>query len=233
MSGKPAARVGDKGRHSKEDLIAVQGSPDVFINGQAAVRKGDVYVSEPHPASQGSATVNINGKPAVRVGDLLAGHARASSGSPDVFIGDESYGADGRKPRAVYQIQLSQVPGSSDADHVYDNYPFKLFLNDALVQEGMTDEEGLISFEYEPPLMGRLKVVMGNGDELEGDVAALAPGATRLGILQRVTALGFTPDPDAARGQAMALQQLNGREIVRPVEGVLEEMSDYVKAKMP
>ncbi|MDR2573374.1 MAG: PAAR domain-containing protein, partial [Desulfovibrio sp.] len=68
-----AARKGDKAQHGDTQLTAVQGSPNVFINGQPAVRVGDVYQGEAHPASQGSATVNINGKPAVRIGDSVGG----------------------------------------------------------------------------------------------------------------------------------------------------------------
>jgi uncharacterized Zn-binding protein involved in type VI secretion len=55
-----AARVGDAGKHDKNDLTAVQGSPNVFINGQSAVRVGDLYQGPPHPTSQGSSTVNKN-----------------------------------------------------------------------------------------------------------------------------------------------------------------------------
>jgi len=99
MSGKAAVRLGDIG--SGHDChfpptAAVEGSSDVFINGQPAVRVGDAYDAHgcpscPAPAhgrklAQGSPTVLINGKPAGRVGDAIDCGGVASTGSGDVLL---------------------------------------------------------------------------------------------------------------------------------------------------
>lgn len=77
---------------------ATGGSPDVNINGRAAMRVGDSYAphacvaghAPPHARamSQGSPTVFINGKPAGRRGDGIDCGGVAQSGSGDVFIDD-------------------------------------------------------------------------------------------------------------------------------------------------
>lgn len=77
-----------------------QGSPNVFINGRAAVRAGEDAASSctglalNHPmwpfqvtVAEGSATVFINGKPAARLGSKLACGAHIKTGSENVFIG--------------------------------------------------------------------------------------------------------------------------------------------------
>ncbi len=228
-----AARKGDKGRHDKEDLTAVQGSPNVFINGQPAVRLGDVYQSEAHPASSGSATVNINGRPAVRIGDTLGGHATASTGSPNVFIGDSSYGAAMTDKRPVYEILLTQVPGSADPTHVYDNYPYKLYHNGRLVQQGRTDERGIIAYAYEPPLKGALQVEMASGDTLTLSLASFAPASTHRGIAQRLEAMGYAHNAKESSDPAFAVREMNSDQGDPAVDGQLDKLVRAVRAKMP
>lgn len=228
-----AARKGDRGRHDKEDLTAVQGSPNVFINGQPAVRVGDVYQSKAHPASSGSATVNINGKAAVRVGDKLAGHATASSGSPNVFIGDHSHGAAKAGERPVYEILLSQVPGVADPSVAYRDYPYKLYHNGRLVQQGKTDVNGIITYEYEPPLKGKFKIELFNGDVLELDIISFAPADTRRGVIQRLNALGYFHAKQTGDDVDAALRESNSELNEEAVNGVLPALRQAVKAKMP
>lgn len=101
MSGKPAARLGDiasgHGCHHPPSP-AIEGSPNVFINGLPAVREGDAYMEHgcptcsggaPHPRklAAGSPTVFINGRPAGRVGDAIDCGGSVLTGSPNVFIG--------------------------------------------------------------------------------------------------------------------------------------------------
>ncbi|MCF6446151.1 PAAR domain-containing protein [Nereida sp. MMG025] len=72
-------------------------SPDVNIDGIAAVRQGDAYAphacstcpAPPHPRSLsgGSSTVFINGKPAGRVGDAISCGGMAGAGSGTISIG--------------------------------------------------------------------------------------------------------------------------------------------------
>jgi uncharacterized Zn-binding protein involved in type VI secretion len=75
---------------------AVQGSPDVLVNGKPALREGDPGVHSPccgpnsWKAAAGSATVIINGKPAHRIGDQdqhCGGVGKLIEGSADVIVG--------------------------------------------------------------------------------------------------------------------------------------------------
>lgn len=228
-----AARLSDRGRHDKDDLTAVEGSPDVFINGQPAVRKGDMYQPKNHPASQGSATVNINGKPAVRVGDSIAGHATASSGSHNVIIGDASYGAGGDNARPVYKILLSQVPGSAAPQHVYAEYPYALYHDDTLVAEGLSDEKGIIEYEYEPPLKGSLRVEMASGVSFTLEVTPFAPSNTRRGTMQRMQALSYFRFTENEDDEDTSLREGTVVADGKDSPGVTEALQEYIKAKMP
>lgn len=101
----PITRVGDKARcpndsHGNDCCShdvqgpAIQGSPDVFINGKPVLRIGDPGV---HSAccgpntwktAEGSPTVFINGIPAVRLNDKTVhcgGIGKMIEASPDVF----------------------------------------------------------------------------------------------------------------------------------------------------
>lgn len=72
-----------------------EGSPNVFINGKPAHRKGDAWPTHCNPTPSchsstmgtGSSTVFINGKPAARIGDSVACGSVAVEGSSNVFIG--------------------------------------------------------------------------------------------------------------------------------------------------
>jgi len=99
--GKPAARLGDIGSdHSCHfpPTPAVEGSPNVFINGRPAVRVGDAFAPHacppckkpPHPRklAAGSPTVFINGRQAGRIDDAIDCGGKVSMGSPNVFIGE-------------------------------------------------------------------------------------------------------------------------------------------------
>jgi len=83
-----AARLGDTGSGSGRHFWVAQGSPDVFINGRAALRAGDSYDAPGCVLAQGSATVFINGRAAGRFGDAISGGGRHICGSPTVLIGD-------------------------------------------------------------------------------------------------------------------------------------------------
>jgi Uncharacterized conserved protein len=101
--GLPAARLGDIGSgHSCHypPSPAVEGSPNVIINGRPAVRKGDAYAvhgcsvcpAPPHSRklAKGSPTVFFNGKQAGRIGDPIDCGGVDITGSPNVFIGASS-----------------------------------------------------------------------------------------------------------------------------------------------
>lgn len=92
-----ATRKGDccTGHDACSAVKLAEGSPNVFINGQAAGRVGDKYESHSciaHPAHQdhiaeGSATVFINGIQAGRIGDAVEIGGSVRDGSPNVYIG--------------------------------------------------------------------------------------------------------------------------------------------------
>lgn len=100
MSANPAARLGDMGSgHACHfpPTEAIEGSPNVFINGRPAVRLGDACASHtcpehggehPRKLAEGSSSVFINGRPAVRLGDAIDCGGAMITGSGNVFIGD-------------------------------------------------------------------------------------------------------------------------------------------------
>jgi uncharacterized Zn-binding protein involved in type VI secretion len=95
------ARVGDPASINHEtcsvEAQAETGSPNVFINGIACHRVGDVNTSHtesapncnPHSTALvvGSGSVFINGISAARVSDTYACGSHLISGSPNVFAG--------------------------------------------------------------------------------------------------------------------------------------------------
>lgn len=90
-----AARKGDlgSGHDSHPPSPAIEGSPDVLINGLAALRRGDNL--EPHgcrptprTVAEGSASVFVNGMPAARHDDAIDCGGRVETSSEDVFIDD-------------------------------------------------------------------------------------------------------------------------------------------------
>ena len=70
-------RIGDADDIHCSVPTRAEGSPDVFANGIAVSRQGDV----------GSGTVFINGKGCGRVGDAITGCTSVATGSPNVFSG--------------------------------------------------------------------------------------------------------------------------------------------------
>ena len=70
-----------------------EGSPNVFVNGIPAHRKGDhwmihcngVPVCHDSNALKGSGTVFVNGKDIMRIGDPIACGSKVATGSPNVF----------------------------------------------------------------------------------------------------------------------------------------------------
>jgi uncharacterized Zn-binding protein involved in type VI secretion len=92
------AKVGDKVSEVSNtdgdttDYVIATGSPNVFINGKACARKGDLD-SDGDPVLTGSDSIFINGIPAARIGDDVADDdhpggnpKRITGGSLDVFV---------------------------------------------------------------------------------------------------------------------------------------------------
>jgi uncharacterized Zn-binding protein involved in type VI secretion len=89
-------RIGDlnTGHDCHPPVPALQGSPDVYVNGIAVNRLGDEW--EPHSCNgpphkgktaQGSSTVYVNNKQMTRIGDPVDCGAFSAAGSSNVFAG--------------------------------------------------------------------------------------------------------------------------------------------------
>ena len=90
-------RIGDADVAHCSGMTRAVGSGDVFANGIAISRQGDVNTghllpgspcpSHAAPIASGSSTVFINGKGCGRVGDGISGCTSVAAGSPNVFAG--------------------------------------------------------------------------------------------------------------------------------------------------
>ena len=92
-------RIGDADLVHCSTPFRAEGSPNVFVNGIAVSRQGDlntVHLLPPNvppcsahaaPIATGSSTVFVNGKGIGRVGDDVAGCTLVAEGSPNVFSG--------------------------------------------------------------------------------------------------------------------------------------------------
>ncbi|MBG24038.1 MAG: PaaR repeat-containing protein [Idiomarinaceae bacterium] len=92
--GNATARVGDSctGHGDKGPRPIVEGSGDVFINGQPVARVGDDLADHGHDGplkkiSSGSSTVFVNGQPVARIGDDVECGSILAEGSDNVFTG--------------------------------------------------------------------------------------------------------------------------------------------------
>ncbi|MCX7113325.1 MAG: PAAR domain-containing protein [Proteobacteria bacterium] len=197
-----AARKGDIGSAHGcfPPSPSIEGSGDVIINGQPAMRVGDAIIAHgcgkcpPHPrkAAQGSASVNINGKAAVRLGDAVDCGGSLQTGSGNVFIGDLSWaGAESLPARPKIKLYLTQTPGNQNNPYTFE--PYKLYKDGSLEKEGHTDENGLIEYEYDPPWKSVLKVETEMGT-YTFHPTPLAPVDTQQGMNQRLAMLGFYPE---------------------------------------
>ena len=92
-------RIGDADVAHCSGMTRAQGSPDVFVNGIAWSRQGDVNTTHllppnipPCPShaagiASGSSTVKVNTKGAGRIGDSITGCTSVAAGSSNVFAG--------------------------------------------------------------------------------------------------------------------------------------------------
>ncbi len=94
-----ATRIGDADVTHCSGMTRAEGSPDVFVNGIAWSRQGDVNTTHllppnipPCPShaagiASGSSTVKVNTKGAGRIGDGISGCTSVAAGSSNVFAG--------------------------------------------------------------------------------------------------------------------------------------------------
>ena len=94
-----ATRIGDADVSHCSGMTRAQGSSDVFVNGIAWSRQGDVNTTHllppnipPCPShaagiASGSSTVKVNTKGAGRIGDSITGCTSVAAGSSNVFAG--------------------------------------------------------------------------------------------------------------------------------------------------
>jgi len=90
-------RIGDADVPHCSGMVRAQGSGNVFVNGIAVSREGDVNTIHllpgdpcpPHNAaiSTGSSTVFVNSLGTGRVGDAISGCTSVAAGSSNVFAG--------------------------------------------------------------------------------------------------------------------------------------------------
>ena len=90
-------RIGDADVAHCSAMTRAEGSSNVFVNGIAVSRQGDV--NTPHllpppvcpthaaPIATGSTTVFINSKGCGRIGDAISGCTSVATGSSNVFAG--------------------------------------------------------------------------------------------------------------------------------------------------
>ncbi len=206
---------------------AIAGSGDVFINGQPALRVGDALAAHgckdcsPHgrAVAAGSASVSINGKPAARIGDSIDCGGAMAAGSGNVFIGDLSWDGQATLPvKAKLRMRVGAVPGQSGP--VYTQEPYTLYLGGAVVQQGETDEEGGIDYEYTPPWTDPLVIETAFG-RYEYQPQAIAPAETAAGAQSRLDALGFY----ATDGSEQAINQ-KSTDAQRYFQGVIGQPDD-------
>lgn len=203
----PAARKTDIGSGHEchfPPSFSVEGSKDVFINNLPAMRLDDAYAahgcpkcpSAPHSRklAQGSSTVNINHQPAGRIGDAINCGGMHATGSPDVMIGDDSYDGGEGPAKPKFRILLSQYPG--DPTFAYQNEPYKLYVNGSLVKEGNTGSDGMVVYESDKPITGKV-VVEAVFTKWEITMRAFSPADTDIGAIQRLHALGFGNHSDS------------------------------------
>jgi uncharacterized Zn-binding protein involved in type VI secretion len=133
-----AGRVGDQAKcpTCTNEGPAKEGSPDVFINGLAALRVGDPGKhggcggDGTWNADKGSRTVFINGVPAHRVGDAAkygGGEGQLVQGSPNVQIGDRGGGSAKEVPhdRVLIVVATDALGRSIDDAQVRVSCPHK------------------------------------------------------------------------------------------------------------
>jgi uncharacterized Zn-binding protein involved in type VI secretion len=90
-------RIGDSDFAHCSGMVRAVGSGNVFVNGIAVSRQGDVNTVHKLPGSpcpshaaaisSGSGTVKVNGKGCGRVGDGIGGCTSVAAGSSNVFAG--------------------------------------------------------------------------------------------------------------------------------------------------
>ena len=94
-------RIGDADVPHCSGMTRATGSPNVFVNGRAISRQGDIntlHLKPPFPPpipcpahaagiASGSSTVKVNGKGCGRVGDVISGCTSVAAGSSNVFAG--------------------------------------------------------------------------------------------------------------------------------------------------
>ncbi len=174
-----------------------------------SARKGDIGSDHEKcfpssPAIEGSGDVFINGLPAVRQGDAYAAHGCVVCASHERYAaqGSATVNINGRPAvRVGDAIDCGGVALTGSVGRVRKQEPYKLYKNGGLVQQGLTDDEGLIHYEYELPLNAAQYEIEVENQRFAIDIRALVPPETDQGVKQRLAALGYNcfddTDPSA------------------------------------
>lgn len=96
--GRAVTRIGDDDIPHCSGMSRSEGSPNVYVNGRAVSRQGDLNTIHlepggdscvPHaaPITTGSLSVFVNGLGIGRIGDEITGCTAVAEGSPNVYAG--------------------------------------------------------------------------------------------------------------------------------------------------
>lgn len=141
---KPAARLSDKNDCPKTGHgvnPTVTGSPDVLINGLAALRVGDSTACG-DTVTQGIGNILVNGKPIAFLGSATAHGGVIITGSGDVLVGTQHAPAEFVPPIAMPGVCNCKLQLSAPNGQPYSNLPYRVTLADGSVQKGTTDATG-------------------------------------------------------------------------------------------
>lgn len=183
---------------------AVEGSPDVFLEGHAVVRIGDKWEAHGCPAhpkheghvSQGSDEVTVNGLPVVRIGDPLDCGGNVKTGSDNLYAG----GGQTAKAEAPAQKPAPKPPEQKPAPKPPEQKP--------ATPKGKVDQN-------HPWLKKLANNHLDSGPD--GSCVQTTLGNTdRMGI--PTFQGGTTADPNNARG-AMVQMVNNGKWTSMPLPG--------------
>ncbi|NUU38157.1 PAAR domain-containing protein [Pseudomonas sp. C2B4] len=147
MSGKPAARVSDPTAcplpgHGLNPIAV--GSGDVFFDGLAAARQGDVSACGGALVGELASTVLINGRPAATVGSVGAHGNVVIAGSGTVIIGNSHTPVPFIPPAPLMLFSHSQHVLMVDQDgNPLQDIPYRITTANGEVIFGKSDARGL------------------------------------------------------------------------------------------
>ncbi|MBB4866542.1 putative Zn-binding protein involved in type VI secretion [Pseudomonas nitritireducens] len=163
---KPAARLSDQNAcplpgHGVNP--AVTGSPNVIIDGLAALRVGDSTACG-DVVTEGIATILVNGQPIAFLGSATAHGGVIITGSGDVLVGTQHTPAPFTPPAPLpnsFQDKFQLV--CSQTGEPLPNYPYAIRRANGAMEKGISDDQG---FTHMVSCMGeaeKVQILVGGG----------------------------------------------------------------------